>query len=353
MEPIETAEYMKMRDCYQVVDVRTAAEFRLGSVWGSINVPMFNEEQRARIGQVYKRKPKAARFIALDLLGPQMPRFIRRIHGSCRGLIPLIVCWRGGMRSRFTVDLLQLAGVKARQLYGGYKAYRRHIRLQLEQFELHNPLAVLKGKTGTGKTELLLQLAEKGVKVLDLEGLAGHRGSAFGGFTGQPAVAQKDFDTRLYMKLLSLNGNDWLVLEGESKRIGNVYLPDFLWHKMRQAPVIEVNADTELRISRIVDEYAPESKAGKERINRALQRLEKKLAKSVYDKLTDYLDQEDYQHFVALILRHHYDNIYDFQLPGKDVLLRVDSGEIKKAAKQIADMLASTSDSPGKTWREK
>lgn len=350
MEPvsIEIEEYIEKQTRYQLVDVRTAAEYMEGSAHNSINVPMFDEEERARIGNIYKRSPRAARFAALDLLGPKLPRFIRRIHRHCWGKTPLIVCWRGGMRSRFTVELLLLAGVNARQLAGGYKAYRRFIRQKLSDFPLKNPLVILKGKTGTGKTMLLKALADKGLRILDLEGLAGHRGSAFGGFLDQPAVSQKNFDARLYFKLLELNSSQWLVVEGESKRIGNVYLPDFLYNRMRRAPVIETDAPRELRIRRIVEEYAPADQAAKDKIRLALQRLKGKLAPTVTKQLAECLEREDYHSFADILLRRHYDNIYDFQLPGKEVLLKVDTTDMEKAANDIAAVLTA-SGSAGKT----
>ncbi|MTI94526.1 MAG: tRNA 2-selenouridine(34) synthase MnmH [Firmicutes bacterium] len=339
MNLLDVETYSIEPDNYTVIDVRTAAEYWDGSIPGSINVPVFNAEERQRIGKVYKRSPRAAKFVALDILAPKLSKFLRRIHGFSRGRTPLIVCWRGGMRSRATVDLLRMAGVPALQLAGGYRAYRRHIHNALEQFQLKPQLIVLKGKSGTGKTELIKELQSMGIPTLDLEGFAQHRGSAFGGFCRQQPRSQKTFDALLYNALNEHNHARFLIVEGESKRIGNIYLPDFFYLAMKKAPVIEVNCKLEIRIQRIVAEYAPKTHQEEEHLGRALERLQPKLGHDVHKLIKQYLDAGNYFEFVKQVLVQYYDKIYDFQLPGKEVIGAVDSGEIKKAATEIAALV--------------
>ena len=336
MDLLSLEKYLADPGKYRVVDVRTAEEHAQGSIPDSINIPVFDQQQRTRIGAIYQRSPKAARFAAMDLLSPRLSLYIRRINRNCYGRVPLIVCWRGGMRSGFTIRLLQMAGVRALQLEGGYRAYRRWVYNQLQNFQLHNPLVVLKGKTGTGKTALLQALSQMGLSVLDLEELAGHRGSAFGGFGDKPAYSQKDFDSRLLLRLKKLNGNQRILVEGESKRIGNIYLPDFLYRAMRAAPVIETSCPLEIRVTRILKEYTPVTDMDLQRVYAALERLRGRLPVKLHAELENSLKGENYAVFVRLLLEKHYDNVYDFQLPGKEVLLNVDTDDIKKAAITIA-----------------
>jgi tRNA 2-selenouridine synthase len=319
---------------YSIIDVRTASEYGKGSVLGSINIPLFNEEERARIGLVYQKSPKAARFLALDLASPKLPQFIRKIYSHSQEKVPVAVCWRGGMRSRATVELLDLAGIEALQLRGGYHRYRQHIYQALCNYQLQSQILVLKGKSGTGKTEILNLLARQGRPVLDLEDLAAHRGSAFGVYPQEHPATQKNFEAKLLRELQRLEGSSWLLVEGESKRIGNIYLPDFLFAAMQTAPAVEVEG-----VERIVRDYAPANHEGRLMMYRALSKLRHKLPKATFAELKQCLDNEDYSRFVDLALSKYYDRTYDHQLQDNEVLARVNSNCIQSAAAEIATLL--------------
>jgi len=341
LNQIDVEDLILSDDKYVVIDVRTGDEYLEGSVLESINIPLFNEAEREKIGLVYKKSPKAARFLALDIVGPKLSRFIRKIYGICQGKIPVAVCWRGGMRSRATVELLQMAGIEALQLRGGYRRYRQHMYQQLNGFQLKSQLVVIKGKSGTGKTEILNILADWGQPVLDLEGLASHRGSTFGGHELEAAATQKNFDIYLLKELQRLEGQKWILVEGESKRIGNIYLPNFLFEAMQNAPVIEVESAMEKRVARIVMDYSPQSHQARLQMYRALFRLKHRLSKANLSELKQCLDDEDYHRFVQLVLTTHYDNNYDHQLPGKKVLSIINSDNLQQAANDIMTCLVS------------
>lgn len=327
------------RDDYILIDVRTSAEYLEGAVPGSINIPLFNETEREKIGIVYTKSPQAAKYIAMDIVGPKISRFVRRINGSRLGRTPVVLCWRGGMRSRAAVDLLHMVGIDALQLRGGYRRYRQYVHQRLSQYQLSNSIVVVKGKSGTGKTDILNVLAEWGYPVLDLEGLAAHRGSTFGNLEDAAPATQKNFEANLLHELERVEGCKWVLVEGESKRIGNIYLPDFLFEAMRSAPVIEVESTLEKRVERIVRDYAPRSSQARLSMYRALSRLRHRLSKDSLSEMKQCLDTENYPGFVYLILTRHYDNNYDHQLPGKDVLATINSDEIDKAAKNIAALM--------------
>lgn len=324
---------------YCLIDVRTATEYAQGSIPGSINIPLFDEEEQARLGRVYAENHKAATFLAMDVAGPKIPCFVRRICRHSQGKPLLIYCWRGGMRSHASVALLSMVGQEAAQLRGGYHQYRKHIFQQLRDYMLKPQVIILKGKSGTGKTETLRLLAERGYPVLDLEGLARHRGSSFGSVPGEVPQCQKNFDSLLLHKLKELQDSPYILLEGESKRIGNICLPDFLFSAMKQAPVIEVTGSLASRRERILAEYTPGNHKARLNAYMSLFRLQGVLSKALYRELKLCIDCQDYAAFVELILLCHYDRLYDHKLPGKQVLARINSDETEKAAASIASLL--------------
>jgi len=336
---IEVEEALGNGD-FLLIDVRTPAEYEEGRILGSVNIPLFDEAERERIGIVYKKSPKAARFLAMDIVSPKISRFVRKVYATCKDKTPVAVCWRGGMRSKAAVQLLGMAGIEGLQLHGGYRRYRQYIYQQLKDYNINNQVIILKGKSGTGKTDILNILAEQNYPVLDLEGLANHRGSTFGGHGLSPAT-QKNFDAQLLYELKKWEGHKFLLVEGESKRIGNVYLPDFLFDAMREAPVIEVEGSLPSRVERIVRDYTPSTLQGRLGMYRALSRLRHRLGKATLVELKDCLDREDYHRFVELVLVKHYDNIYDHQLPGIGVLATVNSDDVCRAAAEIAELMNS------------
>jgi tRNA 2-selenouridine synthase len=335
---IEVGDLFLERE-YCLIDVRTETEYAQGSIPGSINIPLFNEEEQARIGRVYAANRKAATFLAMDIAGPKIPNFVRRICRYIQGKPLLIYCWRGGMRSHASVTLLSMVGQEAAQLRGGYHQYRKQIYQQLLGYKLKPQVIILKGKSGTGKTDTLRLLEQRGYPVLDLEGLARHRGSSFGSVPGEVPQCQKNFDSLLLGRLNEFQDRPYILLEGESKRIGNICLPDFLFSAMRQAPVIEVTGSLEARSERILADYTPRSNMARLQAYMSLFRLQGVLPKKLYRELRLSLDHQDYGSFVQLILLRHYDRLYDHNLPGKQVLVTIHSDEPEKTATSIASLL--------------
>lgn len=324
---------------YCLIDVRTPTEYAQGSIPGSINIPLFDEREQERIGRVYVKNHKAAFFLAMDIASPKINKFLRRINRRRQGKPLLVYCWRGGMRSRASVTLLGMVGIEAAQLRGGYHQYRKYVYQALRDYTLEPQIILLKGKSGTGKTEILRLLERRGAPVLDLEGLACHRGSSFGSVPGENPRCQKDFDALLLGKLQVLEHSPYILLEGESKRIGNICLPDFLFAAMKQAPVIEVTGSLAARRDRILAEYTPTSHRGRVEAYYSLYRLQGVLSRKRLAELRQHLDQEDYPAFVELILQHHYDRLYEHKLPGKAILACIHSDDTEKAAAAIAAVL--------------
>lgn len=338
IKQIELDEYFQQERDYCLVDVRTKTEFDRGAIPGSINIPLFNEEERERIGRIYACHRTAAQFLAMDIAGPQIPKFVRRICRHCQGRLPILLCWRGGMRSHAAVQFLNLAGREALQLHGGYHQYRRLILRRLQEYQLDKEVILLQGKSGAGKTELLKELKKQGFPVLDLENLANHRGSAFGHQSGG-CQSQKNFDSLLLKGLDELPPGPYLLLEGESRRIGEICLPDFLFQAMAAARIIEVEASLKNRCARILQDYTPATPEARQGMSLALARLQPRLAPTVYRELSKYLQREDYYAFVRLILSDYYDKIYG--RPGLEgqKLATITADDLQGAVREIASLL--------------
>lgn len=301
---VEAEEFLKESEHYPVVDVRSPAEFQQGHIPGAINLPLFNNEERAVVGTLYKQSGRYAALLrGLDIAGPKMSEFLKKAVAVAKDKKLLLHCWRGGMRSESMAWLFSRAGIEATLLEGGYKAYRKHIR---SGFEKEMPLVVIGGMTGSGKTELLQQLALLGHQVIDLEGRAHHKGSAFGaiGQTEQPTSEQFENDLAAYWK--SLSAEKPVFIEDESRSIGSVSLPEPLFFEMRRAPVIKLDIPKPYRIQRLVREYAafenPELKD-------ALMRIHRRLGGQNEQAALAALENQDYEK-VAEITLGYYDKAY-------------------------------------------
>ena len=213
------------------IDVRSPKEFNEATIPGSINIPVFDDEERAEIGTLYKQiGQEVAMERGLEIFSEKLPDFIRAFK-----LIktPMTVfCWRGGMRSKTAATVLDLMGIHTTRLSGGIRSYRQWIVHELEQENFPPNFIVLNGFTGSGKTEILKRLANNGFPVIDFEHIAGHRGSIFGQIGLEPSN-QKKFDSLLVRELQRFKSEPYVFIEGESRRIGKVSLPQFIYEKKK------------------------------------------------------------------------------------------------------------------------
>ncbi len=236
-----------------LIDVRSNAEYNQGHIPGAINIPLLNDEHRKIIGTTYKKSGREAAIEqGFELVGPHFHEIIKNAKLQCTSNEVIMYCWRGGMRSNITAWILTMAGFKVHLLKNGYKTYRQWV---LNEFLLPRKILILGGKTGSGKTDLLQLLKDKGDQVICLETLAHHRGSAFGSL-GQPKQnTTEQFENVLALELHKTNPKEILWLENESRTIGFNKIPDALFEMMRLAPVIEIQVDREIRFQRILIEY--------------------------------------------------------------------------------------------------
>ena len=243
-------------DC--IIDARSPSEYALDHIPGAINCPSLDDEERRIVGTIYKQQGAfEARRVGGAMVAANLARHLReRFADMPASWRPLVYCWRGGLRSGSMVTWLRMVGWDAQQLTGGYKAYRHHVVEQLRQRVPQLRLRVVCGATGSAKTRLLHALQAQGAQVLDLEGLACHKGSLLGAVPGVEQPSQKAFETRLLHALEQLDTAQPIFIEGESAKIGRLAVPLELIAQMRSAPVLEVQATPEVRLAFLLRDYA-------------------------------------------------------------------------------------------------
>jgi tRNA 2-selenouridine synthase len=241
-----------------IIDARSPAEYALDHIPGAINCPVLNDEERKTVGTIYVQ---TSAFEARKIGGAMVARNIAhhletQFKDQPKNWKPLVYCWRGGMRSGSFVNWMRLVGWDAQQLKGGYKAWRAHVIDQLDTLTPTLPLQVLCGPTGSAKTRVLQALTHLGEQVLDLEALAAHRGSVLGAMPNTPQPSQKGFETQLFTAISRMDTTRRIWIEAESRRIGRISLPDALLQRLREAPVVEIDATDEARLVYLMRDYA-------------------------------------------------------------------------------------------------
>lgn len=307
-----------------IVDVRSAREHFEGALPGSVNVPLFDDDERALVGTIYRHGgQKQAIDTGMDLVEAKLAEFIQ-LFEQFRGQEIGIFCARGGMRSRSVVNLLNDAGFSAWQLRGGYKDYRRIVLERLQSFTPE--LIVVHGLTGTGKTRLLQQLDP----FIDLEDLARHRSSLFGALNLEPRT-QKDFDAYLYHLIPTLGGPPCFI-EGESRKLGDVFLPSALAESMKAGRQVLVTASIETRIDRIVEDYPVPDEETAEKIVTILEKLTFRMGKEWVAKMSEIVRQGELRELVRILFEDYYDKRYANSMKRYRFELEVNSDDLDEAA---------------------
>ncbi|MBT8581302.1 tRNA 2-selenouridine(34) synthase MnmH [Polynucleobacter paneuropaeus] len=294
-----------------IIDVRSPAEFALDHIPGAINFPVLNNEERVKIGTLYKQvSPFAAKKLGAAIVSRNIAQHLEQSFLDFpREWRPLLYCWRGGERSGAFTHVLNRIGWKAMQLEGGYQGFRRVVIDDLDLAAKQFQFQVICGMTGSGKTRILHELKVLGAQVLDLEGLAIHRGSVLGNEPDIDQPSQKGFETALWNALHDLDPNKPVFIESESKKVGGVHVPDALMEKIRHGRCIELRSSVATRVSWLLHEYVhflTDTTTFKEKLA---------LLTSRYGKvqIAEWLTQIDAGHFDALVtdlLVKHYDPSY-------------------------------------------
>jgi tRNA 2-selenouridine synthase len=253
--PVQVAD-RHLFDC--IIDARSPSEFALDHIPGAINCPVLDDDERRIVGTIYKQQGAfEARRVGGAMVAANLARHLQtRFADMPHNWKPLVYCWRGGLRSGSMVAWWRLVGWDAQQLAGGYKRWRQHVMTLLDALCPQLPLHVVSGATGSAKTRVLHALAEQGAQVLDLEGLAAHKGSLLGGLPGVNQPSQKAFETAMAKVIEGFDLSKPIFVEAESRKIGRISLPTSLIERMRASPCIEIDASPEARLAFLLRDYA-------------------------------------------------------------------------------------------------
>ncbi|QWD91581.1 tRNA 2-selenouridine(34) synthase MnmH [Polynucleobacter sp. MWH-Braz-FAM2G] len=294
-----------------VIDVRSPAEYALDHIPGAVNYPVLNNEERAKIGTLYKQEsPFVAKKLGAALVSKNIAAHIENhLLELPREWRPLIYCWRGGERSGAFTHILNRIGWKAKQLEGGYQGFRRTVIDSLNQYANQFSFQVICGMTGSGKTRVLQEIGRLGAQILDLESLAIHRGSVLGNEPHIDQPSQKGFETALWNALRSLDPARPVFVESESKKVGGLHIPDALMEKIRNGICVELRSSTQTRVSWLIREYH-HFLSDTNNFKRKLALLTSHYGKVQIAKWNEAIDAGQFPQLVEELLVKHYDPSY-------------------------------------------
>lgn len=305
---ISLDDFWSLRDRFPMIDARSEGEFEQSHIPGSINIPILNNSERIEVGTLYKQEgSEDATIKGFELVGPRFHLILKDVLKKFPEKKIIIYCWRGGMRSQILSWLLTMVGFEVYRLKGGYKTYRTYsfniVRADWE-------LIVLGGKTGTGKTRLLKELKNKGEQIIDLEGLANHKGSSFGSIGQPPQPTVEQFENLFAEALRKQNPEKKIWVENESRKIGRLILPDKFYHQMLAAPLIDILKTDQERIDLITEEYAI---LPADELILAVLRLKKRLGGLRTSQAIEAIVEGNHSSWIANMLIY-YDKAYNFDL---------------------------------------
>lgn len=328
-------EFLQRSGGHLILDVRSPGEYVHAHIPGAHNLPLFTDEERKKVGTTYKQQSREQAIkTGLDMFGPKMRKMVEEVENlssiyrtngessdqQSSGSSPVFVhCWRGGMRSGAVAWLLDLYGFKVFTLAGGYKAFRNHV---LDIFRQPYSFRILGGYTGSGKTEVLQEMRHKGERVVDLEQIASHKGSAFGSFKMPPQPTQEMFENLLAMELEKQGASGIenelpaIWLEDESQRIGNLNIPSALWAQMRQSPVFFLEIPFEERLEHIAEEYGV---CDPEKLIDSVRRISQRLGGLETKNAINWLQEGNFREAFRILL-HYYDKLYIKGLHNREAL---------------------------------
>ncbi len=328
------AEFFARSRTLPLIDARTPSEYAHGHIPGAINLPLFEDHEHARVGLTYKERGRAeAVIVGLEAVGPRLPETAGKLLAF--GPRVCLYCARGGMRSGSLAGLAETLGLEPILLRGGYKAFRR---FALDLFEHPPALRVLGGKTGSGKTEVLCRLRELGLQVVDLEGLARHRGSAFGGFPDVPQPTQSQFENELAAALAICDPARPIWVEDESENLGRVNLPKTFFRHLRQEPLYVLRTPEADRLERVLADYGT---LPKEEIGASLDRIQKRLGGAEHTRARQALERDDLA-VIAELLLAYYDRAYAKQLRDRPLREEIEAENPNDAAELLATFATSS-----------
>jgi tRNA 2-selenouridine synthase len=305
---INTAELLSIPNI-PVIDVRSPSEFKAGHIPDAINMPLFTDQEREQVGITYKQKGKQiATLLGLEIVGPRLRKMVEQANQYAIDNKLILHCWRGGQRSRSVAWLLQTSGLEVFVLANGYKAFRQYIHDYFATKEFR--FLVLGGRTGSAKTIILRTMMNLNEQLLDLEGLAHHKGSAFGWIGEQEQETNEQFENNLFHALYNLNPQKIIWVENESRMIGRNYIPETLWQKMKLSPLINIELNIQDRLDHLVSCYDLNDQFA---LIQSFEKISKRLGHENTKNAIDLIKENKFKE-AALIALKYYDKCYDYNL---------------------------------------
>lgn len=323
MQKISVEKALEQEENAIFIDTRSPVEFELDHVSNAINIPILDNKERKTVGTLYKKDPKKAIELGYNYYGKKLDKIKKKIKKLPKKKI-IIYCWRGGMRSETITKLVEELGHNSFQLKGGYKSYRAFMRSFFDNYKPKFKFIVLSGLAGCGKTDLIKKLTPS----IDLEGLAQHRSSIFGAVGLKPRT-QKMFETLLFVRLKELEKEKLVFVEGESHKIGNVFIPFKLFKAMNNGVIVKVNCSIKNRAKRIVRDYFTHGEDKK--IKKLICSLRQLISSKTVEELLSLVDKKQYEKVSQVLLEDYYDLRYKLE----DYQYEVNNDSVSKCVKEL------------------
>lgn len=330
---LQAPEFIASSEGRTILDARSPSEYEVGHIVGAMSLPLFSDDERAQVGTAYKKqsREKAVK-LGLELVGPSLRKKVEQAEKLARNRKVSLYCWRGGMRSGSLTWLLRTAGFDVELLEGGYKAYRDHM---YQYFAQEWNFITLGGRTGAGKTEILIELDKREEQILDLEGIAKHKGSAFGNIENHPQPSVEHFQNLLYERLGQLDPKLPIWVEDESQHIGQCWINDELFVQVKAAPFALIEREMGERTKHLAEQYGT---ANTDALKAMFDKIARRLGGDNVTLAHAKLDEGDIEGAAEIALRY-YDKSYDFMIEKRKEanMMRIQGSGLDFAA--IADQL--------------
>lgn len=336
MREIHFKDILNLKN-YILIDVRSPKEFEEEPIPGAINIPSLLDDERAEVGTAYVRVSKErAKEIGIEKISKRLPLIFKEINELSKKYDKLVFyCARGGMRSTTLEVLFNSLGYKTFKLEGGYKAYRQFILNSIEEKNKDIKYIVIHGRTGEGKTKILERLEEKGCSVLNLEKIADHKGSFFGGLCEARKQSQKRFDGEIFNSIIN-NEKKYFLAESESKRIGDIYVPECVYASIVNGIHIFVSTTMENRVKIIMEDYAS---ASIESLEECLLKVARYISKERYQRYHTMLIEGKIAELSEILMKEYYDPLYDVGIDKYHYDLNIRYKNIDEAVDKIISFL--------------